>query len=67
MTKLYLSECFVHSSLDALQIHGGYGYIAEYELERRSAIRSRAAFTQGLRDSAQHCCWMPRALTEGGG
>jgi alkylation response protein AidB-like acyl-CoA dehydrogenase len=43
MTKLYLSECFVQSSLDALQIHGGYGYMTEYELERevRDAIGSR--------------------------
>ena len=41
--KLYLSECFVRSSLDALQIHGGYGYMTEYELERdvRDAIGSR--------------------------
>ncbi len=41
--KLHLSECFVESSLDALQIHGGYGYMAEYELERdvRDAIGSR--------------------------
>lgn len=43
MTKLYLSECFLHSSMDALQIHGGYGYMAEYELERdvRDAVGSR--------------------------
>lgn len=43
MTKLHLSESFVASSLDALQIHGGYGYTTEYELERdlRDAIGSR--------------------------
>jgi alkylation response protein AidB-like acyl-CoA dehydrogenase len=43
LTKLYLSECFVQSSLDALQLHGGYGYMNEYELERdvRDAIGSR--------------------------
>lgn len=43
LTKLYLSECFVQSSLDALQIHGGYGYMKEYELEQdvRDAIGSR--------------------------
>ncbi|MDQ4027898.1 MAG: acyl-CoA dehydrogenase family protein [Actinomycetota bacterium] len=43
LTKLYLSECFVQSSLDALQIHGGYGYMTEYALERdvRDAIASR--------------------------
>jgi len=43
LVKLYLSESFVQTSLDALQIHGGYGYMAEYELERdvRDAIGSR--------------------------
>jgi len=43
MVKLYLSECFMESSLDAVQIHGGYGYTAEYELERelRDAVGSR--------------------------
>jgi alkylation response protein AidB-like acyl-CoA dehydrogenase len=43
MVKLYLSECFVENSLDALRIHGGYGYMTEYEVERdvRDAIGSR--------------------------
>ena len=43
MTKLHLSESFVQSSLDAIQIHGGYGYMKEYELEQdlRDAIGSR--------------------------
>jgi alkylation response protein AidB-like acyl-CoA dehydrogenase len=43
MVKLYVSECFVRSSLDALQIHGGYGYMTEYEVERdvRDAIAGR--------------------------
>jgi alkylation response protein AidB-like acyl-CoA dehydrogenase len=43
LAKLYLSECFVACSLDAVQIFGGYGYVAEYGLERelRDAIGSR--------------------------
>jgi alkylation response protein AidB-like acyl-CoA dehydrogenase len=43
LAKLHLSESFVQSSLDALQIHGGYGYMTEYELERevRDAIGTR--------------------------
>jgi alkylation response protein AidB-like acyl-CoA dehydrogenase len=43
LVKLYLSECYVRSSLDALQVHGGYGYMTEYELERdvRDAIGSK--------------------------
>jgi alkylation response protein AidB-like acyl-CoA dehydrogenase len=34
LAKLYLSECFVQSSLDAVRIHGGYGYMTEFEVER---------------------------------
>lgn len=34
LAKLYLSECFVDSSLDAIRIHGGYGYMTEFEIER---------------------------------
>jgi hypothetical protein len=34
IAKLYLSECFVQSSLDAIRIHGGYGYATELEIER---------------------------------
>lgn len=43
MTKLYLSESFLQSSLDAVQIHGGYGYTTELELERnvRDAVGGR--------------------------
>ena len=43
MAKLYLSECFVQSSLDSIQIHGGYGYTTELEIERdlRDSIAAR--------------------------
>ena len=43
LVKLYLGESFMQSSLDALQIHGGYGYLTESELERevRDAVASR--------------------------
>lgn len=34
MAKLYISECAVQSALDAIQIHGGYGYMKELEVER---------------------------------
>jgi alkylation response protein AidB-like acyl-CoA dehydrogenase len=43
MTKLHLSEALVQSSLDALQTHGGSGYVTESGLERevRDALGSR--------------------------
>jgi hypothetical protein len=34
LAKLYISESWVKSCLDAVQIHGGYGYTTEYGLER---------------------------------
>jgi alkylation response protein AidB-like acyl-CoA dehydrogenase len=34
IAKLYISESYVNSSLEALQIHGAYGYSAEFEIER---------------------------------
>jgi len=34
IAKLYVSEASVQTSLDAIQIHGGYGYMAEFEIER---------------------------------
>lgn len=32
--KLFISESLKQACLDAVQIHGGYGYMAEYEIER---------------------------------
>jgi alkylation response protein AidB-like acyl-CoA dehydrogenase len=43
MAKLHISDCWVKCCEDAIQIHGGYGYMTEYEIERelRDAIASR--------------------------
>jgi alkylation response protein AidB-like acyl-CoA dehydrogenase len=42
MAKLYVSQCFVQSSLDAIQVFGGYGYMTEQRVERdlRDAVGS---------------------------
>jgi alkylation response protein AidB-like acyl-CoA dehydrogenase len=34
LLKLHLGECFVQSSLDAIQIHGAAGYMTETGIER---------------------------------
>lgn len=34
ITKLFVSESLVKVALDAVQLHGGYGFMAEYEVER---------------------------------
>jgi alkylation response protein AidB-like acyl-CoA dehydrogenase len=43
MAKLHISQSWVEIAEDAIQIHGGYGYMSEYEVERelRDAISSR--------------------------
>ncbi len=43
MAKLWISECAVASSLDAIQVHGGYGYVSETGVERdlRNAVGAR--------------------------
>lgn len=42
VAKLFVSDCLVKSSLDAVQIFGGYGYMTEQEIERdlRDAVGS---------------------------
>ena len=34
LLKLHLSECFVESSLDAIRVHGGKGYMTDAAIER---------------------------------
>jgi alkylation response protein AidB-like acyl-CoA dehydrogenase len=43
MAKLHISESWVATAQDALQVFGGYGYMQEYEIERelRDAFGSR--------------------------
>ena len=43
IAKLYVSEACVQSCLDAIQIHGGYGYMTDYQIERelRDAISGK--------------------------
>jgi len=43
MAKLHISEAWVRCCEDALQIHGGAGYMVDYEIERemRDALASR--------------------------
>jgi alkylation response protein AidB-like acyl-CoA dehydrogenase len=42
VAKLYVSDCYVKSSLDYVQVFGGYGYMTEQEVERdvRNSIAS---------------------------
>jgi hypothetical protein len=35
MAKLYISESAVASALDAVQLHGGYGYMQDFHVEQQ--------------------------------
>jgi hypothetical protein len=43
IAKLFVSESYLQNSLEAIQIHGGYGFMSEYEIDRdlRDAIGGR--------------------------
>lgn len=43
IAKLHVSEAYLSNSLDAVQIHGGYGFMSEYEVDRdlRDALGGR--------------------------
>jgi alkylation response protein AidB-like acyl-CoA dehydrogenase len=43
IAKAYVSEACIQTCMDAIQIHGGYGYMTEYEIERelRDAIAGK--------------------------
>ena len=63
ITKLFVSESLVKTALDAVQLHGGYGFMDEYEVERalRDAIGSHDLLGH-VRDAAQHHRALARAL-----
>jgi alkylation response protein AidB-like acyl-CoA dehydrogenase len=43
IAKAYVADACIQSCMDAIQIHGGYGYMTEYQIERelRDAISGK--------------------------
>jgi alkylation response protein AidB-like acyl-CoA dehydrogenase len=37
MAKLFASETAMRTTIEAVQIHGGYGFVKEYHVERTDA------------------------------
>jgi alkylation response protein AidB-like acyl-CoA dehydrogenase len=50
MAKLYCSEMALRCSLEAMRIHGGYGYSTEYEVERYYRDAPLMAIGEGTSD-----------------
>lgn len=50
MAKLYASEVCLKAALEAMRIHGGYGYSTEYEIERLYRDAPLMAIGEGTND-----------------
>jgi len=50
MAKLYASEICIKASLEAMRVHGGYGYSTEYEIERFYRDAPLMAIGEGTND-----------------
>lgn len=50
LAKLHVSECFAASSLDAMRVFGGYGYMTEQEMERELRDALGGLFYSGTSD-----------------
>jgi len=50
MAKLFASEICIKASLEAMRIHGGYGYSTEYEVERFYRDAPLMAIGEGTND-----------------
>jgi len=50
MAKLYASEMCIKAALEAMRIHGGYGYSTEYEIERFYRDAPLMAIGEGTND-----------------
>jgi alkylation response protein AidB-like acyl-CoA dehydrogenase len=50
MAKLYASEICIKAALEAMRIHGGYGYSTEFEIERLYRDAPLMAIAEGTND-----------------
>jgi alkylation response protein AidB-like acyl-CoA dehydrogenase len=52
MAKLFASQTAMDTTIEAVQIHGGNGYVAEYHVER---MMRDAKITQYRTSNTTHC------------
>lgn len=50
MAKMFASEIATECAIDAMKIHGGYGYSTEYEVERLYRDAIRMSISEGTND-----------------
>ena len=54
MAKLYASETAMWSTIKGVQIHGGYGYVTDFPMERYMRDAKLAEIGEGYQRSAAH-------------
>jgi alkylation response protein AidB-like acyl-CoA dehydrogenase len=54
MAKLFASQTAMDTTIEAVQIHGGNGYVAEYHVERMMRDAKSLKYTRELRNTT-HC------------
>jgi alkylation response protein AidB-like acyl-CoA dehydrogenase len=50
MAKVFASETAIENSLESMRIHGGYGYTAEFPVERYYRDAPLMAIGEGMND-----------------
>ncbi|MGW5161148.1 acyl-CoA dehydrogenase family protein [Nonomuraea wenchangensis] len=63
MAKIFCSEVALQSAIDALKVHGGYGYSTEYEVERLYRDAVLMSIGEGTNDVLRTV--VAKALTRG--
>jgi len=67
LLKLYLSECYVDSSADAIRVHGGHGYVTDNGIERGLRDAMGGVFYAGTSDIQRNIIAGLLGLGTGGG
>ena len=55
MAKLYASEVAMRTTVEAVQIHGGYGFVKEYHVERLMRDAKITQIYEGTSEIQKNC------------
>ncbi len=57
MAKLFASQTAMDVTTEAVQIHGGYGYVKEYHVERMMRDAKITQIYEGTSEIQKTCNW----------
>ena len=55
MAKLYASKVAMETTVEAVQVHGGYGYVKEYHVERLMRDAKITQIYEGTSEGSEDC------------